>query len=294
MSVVELTSVSKSFGGQPAVRDLSLRIEAGKRVGLLGPNGSGKTTTLRMLLGLFPPDAGKITVLGRPPSHETSERVGYLPEERGLYRDMKVVDLLRYYARLKGRQSTAKEISGWLERLGVTQYADQRIRALSKGTAQKIQFISTVLHEPELLILDEPFSGLDPVSRQLLSAAIDHLTQLRTTLIFSTHDMSAAETLCDHYLMLHRGRKVLDASRGELRERTRERVVKVTTGDPLSHTDIPGVQRRRGSGTELELVLESDADPQRILEHLVARTSIVRFEVTHPSLEEVFLRLAQT
>jgi ABC-2 type transport system ATP-binding protein len=292
MPVVEFDEVDKSFGDTLALADVSLEFEPGQRVGLLGPNGSGKTTALRLMLGLYHPERGAIRVLGQPPSHEISERIGYLPEERGLYREMRVLDLLRYYARLKGAKPTERQIDEWLARLGITEYKRQKVRGLSKGTAQKVQFISTVLHDPELVILDEPFSGLDPVSRKTLHEAIVHLADSGKTLIFSTHDMNAAENLCDRFLMLHRGKKVLDETRAGLREVTKELVLRLTTEEPLSDLGLEGVLRSVHNGTRTELTLEAETDPQRVLSELAGLCRIIKFEIAHPSLEDLFLRLA--
>ncbi len=293
MRVVEFSGVSKAFGSTHALRDVAFRIDEGQRVGLLGPNGSGKTTALRLALGLYRADTGSVRVFGQEPSHRIGERIGYLPEERGLYREMRVDQVLRYYAKLKGAQPSEAAIDSWLSRLDIAQYKTQKVRALSKGTSQKVQFVATVLHDPDLIVLDEPFSGLDPLSRQTLTAAIEHLSQAGKSLVFSTHDMAAAENLCDHFLMLHRGQKVLDENRSGLRERTAERVVRLTTEQPLKETSLPHVRRLRTDGVSAELNLENETDPQLVLQWLAARYRVLRFEVTHPSLEDVFLQLAQ-
>ncbi len=292
MSVIEFSGVYKSFGATQALQDVTFRIDRGQRVGLLGPNGSGKTTALRLALGLYRADSGHLAVFGQSPSHRIGERVGYLPEERGLYREMRVIQVLRYYSRLKGTEPSERDIDSWLDRLGISAYRNEKVRALSKGTSQKVQFIATVLHDPDLIILDEPFSGLDPVSRQSLADALEYLSASGKTLIFSTHDMNTAETLCDHFLMLHRGRKVLDESRTGLRDRTRTRLLRLTTATPVLTTDIPSIRDARVSGSHTELILQDDADTQALLKWLAARYHIDRFELAHPSLQDVFLELA--
>lgn len=289
--MLEFVAVSKSFGATRALDDVSFEIPAGSRVGLLGPNGSGKTTALRVILGLFRADSGSVRVFGAEPSHQAAEAIGYLPEERGLYREMKVLDLLRYYARLKGARPSEAAIDDWLERLDIARYKHQRVRALSKGTAQKVQFISTVLHDPELVILDEPFSGLDPLSRQLLARAFDWLSSLGKTLVFSTHDMTTADALCDRFLMLHQGKKVLDESRAGLAQLTGRRVVRVVT-EPALPASLPEAARRVERAGRTELSLRPDVDPQQWLRRISRDHAILRFEVGQPSLEDIFLSLA--
>ncbi len=293
MTAIEFDDVSKVFGATRALTNVSFRVRSGDKVGLLGPNGSGKTTALRLILNLFEPQSGCIRVLGQAPSHHVNERVGYLPEERGLYRDMKVADLLVYYARLKGVHLAERRLDEWLNRLRIYEYKQQKVRGLSKGTSQKVQFLTAVLHDPPLVILDEPFSGLDPLSRKHLREAIDELSAAGKTLIFSTHDVAAAESSCDAFVMLHRGRKVLDLSRSDLHDKTNTRVLKLTTDRPLGEEPLSGVERRLRRGHDSELTLAPGADPQRVLRELSGQYSINRFEVTRPSLEELFLQIAE-
>jgi ABC-2 type transport system ATP-binding protein len=214
-----LDGVVKRFAGVEAVKGLSWRVPEGVVYGLIGPNGSGKTTTIRMILDIFSPDEGKIEVFGRRADARTRDLVGYLPEERGLYKKMRVADVLLYLGRLKG-VSTAelkRSIAAWLEKLGLGQCGDRRVEDLSKGMQQKVQFIATVLHGPKLLILDEPFSGLDPVSADLLKDSVLEMKKKGCTILLSTHAMEAAEKLCDSVLMLYRGSKVLDGPLAALR-----------------------------------------------------------------------------
>ncbi len=211
-TAIELASVTKTFGKQVAVDALDLTVPAGSIYGFIGPNGSGKTTTLRMILRIFQPDQGTVNVLGATDGKTADNRLGYLPEERGLYKRMTVRSVLTYYARLKGFYDCQGEINYWLERLGASEWANKKIDALSKGMAQKIQFISAVVAKPQLVILDEPFSGLDPVNLESLRDAVFSLRERGTTIVFSTHDMDMAEKMCDTIFMIFKGRKVLDGT----------------------------------------------------------------------------------
>jgi ABC-2 type transport system ATP-binding protein len=293
--VIEFHNVSKSFSAKPAVSELSFSVARGSITGLIGPNGSGKTTSLRMLLGLILPDRGSIELFGQPPGPTLSDTIGYLPEERGLYRRMTVRDALRFYCKLKNVSPSLSDIEGWLRRLQVEHFTSHKIEALSKGTAQKIQFIAAVLHAPELLILDEPFSGLDPVSSDVLRGVITEVVAAGTTVILSTHDMHVAEQLCDSILMLHQGQKVLDGTREQIRQRFGDATIKlqldgVMTAEPL--LSLPGVARVLDFRGYHELVLEPGADTQQLLKELAARARVHRFEVSTPSLHDLFARLA--
>lgn len=293
-AAIRFDAVSKSFAGRTALADVSFEIGRGRIVGLIGPNGSGKTTTLRLILNLFYPEQGHIWVLGGAPNPATADRIGYLPEERGLYRNLRVQEVLRYYSRLKGREASARSIDEWLERLQVTEHQDKRISELSKGTAQKIQFIGTVLHRPQLVILDEPFSGLDPVSREHLRRAISHLLSLETTVLLSTHEMLTAERMCEHFLMLHHGRKVLDASREHLAERFSEPLVRLRCRPQLDARALPrGVVELREVGPQQELSLAPGTDPQRLLADITRQHEVFGFEIGRATLEDIFLRLAR-
>src|SRR5947209_10910192 len=212
MNAVVIDRVTKTFGTHTAVDDLSLEVPAGSIYGFIGPNGSGKTTTLRMIMRILHPDRGAITVLGRRDLAGGDDRVGYLPEERGLYKQMRVRDVLRFYAELKGCRGSGPAIDDWLGRMALGPWADKKVEALSKGMAQKVQFIATVVTRPRLALLDEPFSGLDPVNAEVLREAILGLRRDGTTVLFSTHDMAVAEKLCDYLFMIYHGRKVLDGT----------------------------------------------------------------------------------
>ncbi|HZT82977.1 MAG TPA: ATP-binding cassette domain-containing protein [Gemmataceae bacterium] len=221
MNAVELEHVTKTFGPHAAVADLSLAVPAGCICGFIGPNGSGKTTILRMIMRILHPDRGTVRVLGEERREAASDRVGYLPEERGLYKQMKVRDVLRFYADLKGCRDSRAAVDAWLERFGLTDWAGKKVEALSKGMAQKVQFIAAVVAKPELVLLDEPFSGLDPVNADVLRDAVLDLRRRGTTVIFSTHDMAMAEKMCDFVLMICQGRKVLDGTLASIRDGVR-------------------------------------------------------------------------
>jgi ABC-2 type transport system ATP-binding protein len=295
-AAIALHGVSKWFGARDevaAVRDLTLTVPRGSLYGFIGPNGSGKTTTLRMVMGILEPDAGAVSVLGEP-AGGARDRVSYLPEERGLYKKMKVRELLRYYGRLKAvpRPRLDGAIDAWLERLDLVAWAGHPVEALSKGMAQKVQLIACVINEPELLILDEPFSGLDPVNAEGLKDALLSLRAAGTTIVFSTHDMATAERLCDRIFMIFRGCKVLDGTLGEIQERYGADTVRVRTGGGRAALEgLPGIERVVDHGNLQELRLSGDA--QVLLRALVARTSVQQFEIARPSLHDIFVRIAE-
>jgi ABC-2 type transport system ATP-binding protein len=293
MTAIEIRNVTKRFGDHTAVDDLTLTVPRGSVYGFIGPNGSGKTTTIRMIMNILLPDRGDIAVLGQAHTRATRDRVGYLPEERGLYRKMKVRRLLRYYGALKGAAPAAvdREIDFWLERLGLSKWARHRIEALSKGMSQKVQFIATVVARPELVILDEPFSGLDPINADVMRDAVLELRSRGTTIVFSTHDMAMAERMCDRIFMIFKGRKVLDGTLDEIQSAYGFDTVRVKTdggraalaglGDVLSVNDHGNLQEIRVRGST-----------QAFLERLVARTTVQHFEIARPSLHDIFVRIA--
>ncbi|TBR21780.1 ATP-binding cassette domain-containing protein [bacterium] len=288
-----LEGLSKSFGEHAAVRELSLSVPRGCVYGFLGPNGSGKTTTLRLILHILLPDAGRVEVLGKTGSRAANDRIGYLPEERGLYKKMEVRRQLEYLLALKGiRAPRARELATqWLERFGLASWADEKVEALSKGMSQKVQFIAAVAAEPELVVLDEPFSGLDPVNQEVLREAILELKRRGTTVILSTHDMAAAEEMCDYVCMIHRGRKVLDGTLEDLRRVHGAGTVRVEVeGGAPALAGLPGVTALRDLGRLQELRV--DGDTQAFLKALLARGAVRRFEEVHPTLKEIFLAKA--
>jgi ABC-2 type transport system ATP-binding protein len=291
---IEIRGVSKKFGTHQAVDDVSLDVPAGSIYGFIGPNGSGKTTTIRMIMNIILPDRGDVTVLGTRGTSTARDEVGYLPEERGLYKQMPVRRLLRYYGRLKGKRLREIDpaITRWLEVLGLSNWADKRIDTLSKGMAQKVQFIAAVVSQPRLLILDEPFSGLDPVNAETLRDAVLDLRRQGTTVVFSTHDMGAAERICDRIFMIFKGRKVLDGSLDSIQAQYGHDTVRVRLGQGASAlAGLPGIEAVNDHGNYQDVRLSSD--PQAFLQALVQRTSVLQFEIGKPSLYDIFIRIAR-
>lgn len=295
MNVVEIQDVTKSFGQQVAVNQLSLNVPRGSIYGFIGPNGSGKTTTLRMIMRIYHPDPGRghIRVLGEESFHAANDRIGYLPEERGLYKKMRVRELLRFYAELKGVRDFKGAVRRWLEHLHVEDWAEKKIETLSKGMAQKVQFIAAVIHDPELVILDEPFSGLDPVNMDVLRDAVLELRRRGTTVIFSTHDMLVSERMCDFIFMIYQGNKVLDGTLDAIQATFGQDTLRVRVeGNGVDLARIPGVVRITNFGQFLELRIEEQADTQAILSELMRRGRMTHFELTKPSLHDIFVRIA--
>ena len=293
-SAIRLTDVTKRFDGFTAVDRLSLAVPEGSIYGFIGPNGSGKTTTLRMIMHLLLPDEGKIEVLGSSDTRAARDRVSYLPEERGLYKKMQVRRLLRYYGRLKGRSVAELDpvIDEWLLRLGLRDWADRKIETLSKGMSQKVQFIASVVSQPSLLILDEPFSGLDPVNAEALKDSVLEMRRRGTTVVFSTHDMGTAEKMCDRIFMIFKGRKVLDGTLDDIQAEYGFDTVRVrTAGGASALADMPAVESVNDYGQMQEVRVA--ADPQQFLRQLTTRTDVYHFEVTRPSLHDIFVRIAR-
>jgi ABC-2 type transport system ATP-binding protein len=296
MSAIELTNITKTFSGHTAVDDVSLTVPKGTIYGFLGPNGSGKTTTIRMIMNILLPDKGEISVLGQKTSQSARQKVSYLPEERGLYKKMEVGRLLHYFGALQGMTSAqVKEASErWLSRLELEKWVDKKTEALSKGMGQKIQFIASVIADPELLILDEPFSGLDPVNAEVLQEAILEQKKRGTTIVFSTHDMSKAERLCDRIFMIFQGKKVLDGSLDEIQNAYGLDTIRVrTNGGRDAVSGFPQIESVNDLGNFQEIRLKTGEDPQRFLQELAAKTSVSHFEIAHPSLHDIFVRIAR-
>jgi ABC-2 type transport system ATP-binding protein len=291
---VALHGVTKTFGEHTAVDRLDLAVPTGSIYGFIGPNGSGKTTTLRMIMRILHPDSGEISVLGQQHNDAATDRVGYLPEERGLYKQMEVRDVLEYYAQLKGMRECGAAIDTWLARLGLAEWADKQVQTLSKGMAQKVQFIAAVVTHPELVLLDEPFSGLDPVNMDVLREAIISLRREGTTVIFSTHDMAVAEKMCDAIFMIYRGRKVLDGSLQSVLDSHGADTIRIRLANgAVDLHRLPGVQSFADFGQSQELRLAPGADAQQVLAALAGRTPVLQFEVTRPSLHDIFVRIAR-
>ena len=291
---IRLADVTKRFNGVAAVAGLTLDVPQGSIYGFIGPNGSGKTTTLRMIMRILLPDAGRIEVLGAAGTAAARDRVSYLPEERGLYKKMTVRRLLRYYGQLKGCATGELDpvIDDWMTRLGMEGWGDKKIETLSKGMSQKVQFVGAVVNRPELLILDEPFSGLDPVNAESLKDAVLEIRRRGTTVVFSTHDMTTAERMCDRIFMIFRGRKVLDGTLDEIQARYGFDTVRVrTAGGGAVLAGVPNVQSVNDYGQLQEVRLAGE--PQRFLQDLVARTDVYHFEIARPSLHDIFVRIAR-
>ena len=294
---IQLHGVSKSFGATRAVRNLDLVVPAGSLCGFLGPNGAGKTTTIRMIMSIIYPDQGEIEVFGGS-ALKSKDRIGYLPEERGVYRKMRVGEFLHYIATLKGvdRHGLASHIKTWLERVELPGVYAKRCEELSKGMQQKVQFLAAIIHDPELLIFDEPFSGLDPVNTELLNRLIRELHGQGKTIIFSTHILHQAELLCERIFLINHGVKLLDATFQEIRERYDPRTIVAEPIDgEISSDGIEGLAavRRMGDGPAQELELSPDASPQAVMRQVIERYPVRSIELRQLSLDEVFVEIVQ-
>jgi len=293
MDIVEIDNVTKTFGQHTAVDRVTLSVPQGAIYGFIGPNGSGKTTTLRMIMRIYHPDSGHIRVLGEERFQAANDRIGYLPEERGLYKKMKVRELLRFYAELKGCKDFKGAVQRWLERLAITDWAEKKIETLSKGMAQKVQFIASVIHDPELVILDEPFSGLDPVNMNVLRDEVLELRRNGATVIFSTHDMHVAEQMCDFVFMIFKGGKVLDGTLDSIQNTYGQDTIRVRVeGNGFDARRIPDVEKVTDFGRLQELRINPGTDTQRVLEAIMKQGRVIHFELTRPSLHDIFVRIA--
>jgi ABC-2 type transport system ATP-binding protein len=293
---VTLDHVTKRFGDYTAVDDLSLRIPTGSIYGFIGQNGAGKTTTIRMIMSIFYPDAGRITVLGDDRPESVKDRLGYLPEEKGLYKSMKVQEIVAYFGKLKGMDpATANRRAGeLLERYGLGEWTGAKCQALSKGMGQKVQLLGTIIHEPELVILDEPFSGLDPVNMELMRDTIRDMKREGRTVIFSTHVMTNAEELCDYVFMIHKSKKVFDGPLATIKQGESGGIHLAYDGDGRAVFDELRrdglVERINDAGKEAEISPADGADPQQILARLVGRVTVRSFDLREASLHEIFVR----
>ncbi len=286
-------NVSKRFGDFAAVEDLSFEVLPGRVFGFLGPNGAGKTTTIRMIVGITAPDDGKIELFGERMSPDLQDRIGYLPEERGLYKKMKIVDQLSYFAALKGvsRSKAGERIDFWLDRMNLKEWKSKKTTDLSKGMQQKIQFISTVIHDPDLLILDEPFSGLDPINVEFMIDVLSELKARNKTIIFSTHLMETAERLCNDILLINKGRKVVAGSLREIKESYGHNLIalRCTGGDEVLG-DRSIVVKVTEHADEKEVELADGVDAQILLRRLVDSGAVInKFEAVEPSLNDIFI-----
>jgi ABC-2 type transport system ATP-binding protein len=293
MNTVEISQVTKTFGKHCAVDALSLAVPKGSVYGFIGPNGSGKTTTIRMILNIIYPDNGAIQVFGEQLHKSCTDRIGYMPEERGLYKKMKIRDLLRFLCDLKNGKNVNEEVDRWLKKLDLSVWADKKVETLSKGMSQKVQFIATVVAKPELIILDEPFSGLDPVNAEVIKDAVLELQAQGTTIIFSTHDMAVAERMCDFIFMIFKGKKVLDGTLVSIQDRYGSDVIRIRTeGAVAACQNLEGVEKVNDFGNMQELRVAPGADPQRILSTIMSRTAVRSFDIVKPSLHDIFMRIA--
>ncbi len=297
-AVIAVANATKRFAGHTAVDHLTMEVPSGGIFGLLGPNGAGKSTTIRMIMNIITPDEGRITVLGQEAaSRSLSERIGFLPEERGLYKKMKVLDVLIFLAETKGvGRSTGRRKAGeWLERLGLSDWKARKVEDLSKGMQQKVQFIGCLLHDPDLLILDEPFSGLDPVNSQVMKDVVVEAARKGKTVLFSTHIMEQAERMCDHIVIISRGRAVVQGPLGQVKRefggrhialsftRNRERAAPILADRSL-------IQKIDDYGASAEVELAPGGDPDRLLRSLVEQdVGLARFEIVEPSLQAIFV-----
>jgi ABC-2 type transport system ATP-binding protein len=294
MTVVNLSHVTKSFGQVKAVDDVSLTVEKGEFFGLLGPNGAGKTTSIRVLLDIFKPDSGTVGILGGSMTEEKKNRIGYMPEERGLYQDIQLERALTYLASLKGLSSADihSRLGDYLQRFDLAAHRKQKVKELSKGMQQKAQIIATIIHHPELLIIDEPFSGLDPVNTQMVKDLLRDLHRQGTTIIMSTHQMHQVEELCQRILLMDHGKVMLYGSLNEIRKRFSGHALVVRTLNGLPQ--LPGVLSVEESNGIHRLNLAPETLPQEVLKIMVAKNiELEQFEVAVPTLDEIFIRVVR-
>lgn len=293
MLAVEVSHIVKAYADKVAVNDLSFSVAGGEIFGLIGPNGAGKTTTIRMMMDILKPDSGQVTILGEKLGEATKNRLGYLPEEKGLYKKMRVMDSILYFASLKGvtRPEARERAEHLLEQTGMLPNQRKKIDELSRGMGQIIQFIVTIINDPQLIIMDEPFSGLDPVNTELLKSLLLELRGRGKAIILSTHQMSQVEELCDRILMIDHGRAVLYGDLLEIKARYRSNSVRLEYTGELG--DLPGVTGRRDYKGYTELTLDGSTTPQQLLERLLSRgVKISRFEIATPPLNEIFIEVA--
>ena len=291
-TAIALTGVSKSFGRFHAVDNLTLSVPRGAMFGLLGPNGAGKTTTIRMIMNITAPDSGDIRILGHPMDRETQNRIGYLPEERGLYRKMKVIDHLYFLAAIKevGRDEARRRIEDWLDKMELRPWLNKKVDELSKGMQQKIQFIATIVHDPDILILDEPFSGLDPMNVALMRDFFVEFRQRGKTIVFCTHVLEQAEKLCDEICLMARSRKILEGSMKELKRRYSQDLLRISMDASLSDVQsLPGVASAKALNGTFVVGLTPGADRREFLRRALERYRIDAFSQKEPELEEIYI-----
>ncbi|MFA6127472.1 MAG: ATP-binding cassette domain-containing protein [Bacteroidales bacterium] len=293
-NIIEIDEVTKTFDSHVAVDKLSLSVPEGCIYGFIGPNGSGKTTTIRMIMNILYPDSGTIRVFGQQQTGSNISGISYLPEERGLYRKMRLRELIMFYGELKKVPNPGKEADFWLKKFDLDPWATKKVETLSKGMSQKVQFIITIIDKPAVIILDEPFSGLDPVNAEIIREVILDLRKSGSTVIFSTHDMSVAERMCDFIFMIYQGKKVLDGTLHSIKDLYGQDTIRLQTdlgADAL--IGIDGIDKINDFGQVQEVRLLSGTDPQTILEQVISKSRINRFEICSPSLEDIFIRIAR-
>jgi ABC-2 type transport system ATP-binding protein len=292
MSAIDVQEVTKNFGPQRAVDHVSFEVNKGEIFGLLGPNGAGKTTTIRIILDIFKPDSGKISVLGGPMTEQKKDRIGYMPEERGLYQDITLDRCLTYLASLKGMSATeaARRINPYLEKFDLAAHRHKKLKELSKGMQQKAQLIVTLVHEPELVIIDEPFSALDPINTQMVKDLLREQRDQGATIVMCTHQMHQVEELCDRLVLIDKGRPVLYGSLNDIRRQFSEKDVILRSEDEIPA--IPGVARVVKQNGDYRLVLNHGVLPKDILRDLVGQNiAIDQFEIATPTLDEIFIKV---
>ncbi|MBN2487745.1 MAG: ATP-binding cassette domain-containing protein [Methanosarcinaceae archaeon] len=297
MPVLELKNVSKSYTNKKVISDVSFSVNSGEIFGLLGPNGAGKTTLLRMFLDIIKPDSGAINVFGGTLDPDSKDRIGYLPEERGLYKKSKVIELLTYLAQLKGipKKQALENAGNVLQSVGMYDQKDKKVDELSKGMQQKIQFLASIIHNPDFIIVDEPFSGLDPVNTKLIKSILLKHKKAGKTIVLSTHMMEQAQTLCDRILMINEGRVVLyDTVESIRREHRNNSVILEFKGEMEALDGLDSVQRIAEHETFVELFLKDGKDTQSLLGELVRRVEVLRFEQSIPSLNEIFIGIVES
>jgi ABC-2 type transport system ATP-binding protein len=293
MTAVSVQHLYKSYSGVEAVKNLSFTVHPGEIFGLIGPNGAGKSTTIKMILDFMQPDSGEVTLFDQPMHEALKDQIGYLPEEKGLYKDLTVIDCILYLARLKGmdRAAAKKRADELLQQTGMLDTKKMKIKHMSKGMGQMIQFIVTIIHDPELLIMDEPFAGLDPVNTELLKNMISSLREKGKAVILSTHQMNQVEELCDRVLMINHGEEVLYGNLKQIKSRFKKHSVQVSVDGEIG--DLSGVIEKRYNREGLELILAEDTSPQKILDQLRDQGLVInRFEISIPSLHAIFLHMA--
>ena len=294
MNPIEVSNISKSFGATQAVADVSFAVERGEIFGLLGPNGAGKTTTIRIILDIFKSENGTVSILGGPMNEAKKDRIGYMPEERGLYQDIALENCLLYLSSLKGmsKAEARASLDGYLERFDLAVHKKKKVKELSKGMQQKAQIINTIIHNPELIIIDEPFTALDPINTQLVKDLMNELREQGSTIVMSTHQMQQVEELCDRIVLIDEGRDVLYGNLDEIRRQFSGNAVLVRVAGELP--SVEGVQGVSSHNNAVKLTLSPGATPQEVLGRLMAQDVILeKFEIAIPSVSEIFIRVVE-